>query len=50
MLSVGKLRDDLTQLLVLLGERNAEVARRKFPQVLALVQPLLFQYNTLLIE
>ena len=45
-----QLTDDLMQLRVLLGEKNAEGARRKFPQVLALVQPLLVKYNAFLIE
>ena len=41
-----QLNDDLMQLQVLLGERNAEVDRTIFLQVRSLIQPLLIKYNT----
>ncbi|MEG7522320.1 MAG: hypothetical protein M3H12_04365 [Chromatiales bacterium] len=44
-----QLSDDLMQLRVLMGKKNAEVASTKF-KVLALVQPLLIKYNTFLSE
>ena len=37
------------QLHVLLGEKNAEVARTTFPQVLLLIQSLLIKYDNSLI-
>ena len=45
-----QLNDDLIQLQMLMGEKNAEVARITFPQVLSIIPPLPIKYNTFLIE